>query len=753
MGKFPNLVIKCRIPIIFVVSLLTFIFGYFIKDLKINSDFSSYLPKSDQIVRTLNYISEKYSGKHIAMVALESNEIFTKETIERINYLTSNFRLIDGVSYVTSLTNILDIKKTPEGIEIAKLIDEYNLPTTEEELKSLKNYTLSKDMYKGRIVSEDSRAALIICRIRDGSDEVKIAKEIKKIVEEANIEEKVYYAGYSFNILEVNKIILKDLRFLLILSLLIIVIVLFLSYHSFRGVILPILSVLISIIWVLGVMNIFKIQITLVTNVIPIILIAVGSAYCIHVICRVSEDEEKFNDRINQIKFSLNEVALPIFLAAITTMIGFISFIFGSYLTVIRDFGILSAFGILFSFIISVTFVPSLLSFLPVKNTSVNKSIHKKKSKEEFNLFANMLGRWILKNKKPIVIIGILICLFSASNIITIKRSSDMTKYFKSGSEMRKSSEMIRNKFYGDLPVYFLIKGDIQEPKVLNEMKKLQEFIKSQKYIYNPQSIVDIIEEMNDVIGEGKKIPDSKEKIENLWFLIEGQEMIEQLVSQDKKEAIIQATMSTVDNPREMDKLDKNIQEYISKNTDSSIITIEVTGIPFIYQHMDRAIIRSQLLSLIIAIIFVFICMILLQRSFVEGFIGIIPIVLTLLILFGFMGFLRIPLNLATVLVGSISIGIGIDYPIHFTNRFRKEFFKNRNEAEALNTTLNTVGKAILINVLTVTMGFLVLVMSNLVPLQHLGILIAITMLSSGTATLTILPAIILLTKEKWVKL
>lgn len=755
MQKFSELVIKFRKVIIAVTIIITFVLGYFMKDLKINSDFSSYLPQSDQVVRTLNYISEKYSGKLIAMVAIESDEVFSKETIEKVNNLTAKYKLVDGVSYVTSLTNIIDIKNVGDIIEIAKLIDEYDLPQSKEELRDLKNYTLSKDMYRGRIVSEDSKVTLIVCRIKEGSDEIKVAKELKEIVKKANIKEKVYYAGFPFHMLEVNKIVSQDLKLLLLLSLVVISVILFLSYRSFRGVILPILSVFICIIWTLGIMSILKVPITLITNIIPIVLIAVGSAYCIHMLSEFDEDESRDKNRIIQSKISISEVGIPIFLAAITTMVGFISFILGSYLTMIREFGIFSASGILFAFIISVTFVPSILSLLPANNTLGNESTSEKStinqtSKKGFNLLMDMLSRWILKNKTFIVVIGILLCLLSIFNIPKIQRSVDMTKFFKPRSDIRVASEMMQDKFGGDLTVQFLVEGDIQDPRVLKEMKNLQEFIKSQKDIYNPQSVVDLIEEMNDVMGEGKTIPDSKDKIGNLWFLIEGEEVMEQLVNPDKTEAIIQATMPNVDDPAQMRELDKNIKEYINRKTDTSIITINVTGMPFIDEHMDKAIIQSQLWSLIIALIFVFICMVLLQRSFIGGLTGLIPIAFTVLIIFGFMGLSGIPLNLATVLVGSISIGIGIDYPIHFINRLRKEFMKNKNELESLSTTLKTTGKAILINVGAVMMGFLVLVMGNLVPLQNFGILIAITMMSSGLATLTILPAIILLTKSKF---
>jgi len=118
MQKFSELVLRYRKIIMFITVLLTLVLGYFIKDLKINPDIFSYLPKSDPAVKLFDYIGEKYGGNYLAIVALETDDIFSKETIEKINQLTNEFKLVDGVSYVTSLTNVLDIKKGEGGIEI-----------------------------------------------------------------------------------------------------------------------------------------------------------------------------------------------------------------------------------------------------------------------------------------------------------------------------------------------------------------------------------------------------------------------------------------------------------------------------------------------------------------------------------------------------------------------------------------------------------------------------------------------------------
>ena len=746
MKKFPELVIKHRKVIIFITILITLVLGYFIKDLKINPDITSYLPKSDPVVKLFNYIGEQYGGNQLAMVALETDDIFNKETIERINHLTQEFKKVDGVSYVTSLTNVLDIREDEEGtLQISRLIDEYNLPKTSDEIQKLKNYALSKDMYRGRLVSEDAKATLIICRLREEGDKMKVGSHLKEIVKESNVKEKVYYGGLPFQMVDINDIVQNEIKSLLPVVIFVICITLFFTFRSLRGVILPILSVLVSTIWTLGIMGILKVPLTVISNIIPVILIAVGSAYSIHVVSKFNESVQD-EDRERQSKDALNEVGIPVLLAALTTIAGFLSFIFGSYLTMIKEFGIFSSLGILFALIVSVTFVPAVLSLLPAKNKTSSDNIEKK---DAFSRLMDKIGECVLKNEKLIIVGGIIAIIISIVGIPKIEHKVDMLDYFKPGTPIRMTEEMMEKKFGGSIPIQILVKGDIQEPGILKEMKRMEDFLKSQEDVHNPQSVADLIEEMSDVMGEGKTIPDSKDKVCNLWFLLEGEEIMSQLVNRDNTEAVIQATLGSVNTAR-IKRLNEDINKYIKEINNSSIVFAQ-TGMPPIYQKLDESIVKSQIQSIIIALVLVFICLVFLMRSFVGGLIGLTPIVFTLLIIFGFMGVSGIPLDIATVLVGGISIGIGIDYSIHFLNRFRKEFKKAGTELDALDKTLETTGKAILINVLSVTMGFLVLILSNLVPLQRFGILVAIVMIGSGIGAITLLPAIILLTKTSFI--
>jgi predicted RND superfamily exporter protein len=170
---------------------------------------------------------------------------------------------------------------------------------------------------------------------------------------------------------------------------------------------------------------------------------------------------------------------------------------------------------------------------------------------------------------------------------------------------------------------------------------------------------------------------------------------------------------------------------------------------PFIEVSMDRSLIKSQIGSLIIAIIFVIVIVSILLRSFSAGLFAAIPIISTILILFGVMGFTGIPLNIATVLVASIAMGIGIDYSIHVISHFNSHMKEGATISDALDETIAVSGKAIYINVVSVTAGFLVLLFSVMVPLQYFGLLISLSMILSGLSAMTFLPVILILAHRR----
>ena len=744
MEKLSRIIIKLKWIIVASVLALTIFFGYQTQFLTINSDILSSLPDDDPIASLYKEIGTQFGGNDMGMIVLESDNVFKTEILQHIKQITDSLRYTDGVSTVTSLTNILDIKNSEWGIEIGKLVDEYNLPNKQSQLDSLKNYVFSKEMYKGAIVSEDGTATVVMFTLLPDADKQSVAKEIKSKVENLNLPETLYFGGLPMMMNDISDLILADIVWLLPIVFVIIALILLLSFKSFRGVLLPLLTAGIAVIWTIGIMVVTGYELTIISNIIPVVLLALGSAYTIHVLNSINQSKEK--DRKQALIKALTYIIVPVILAAVTTAIGFVSFVFGAYLTMIKDFGIFTAVGTLIALLLSIFFVPALISAFSMYRKKVETDQPEKENILTHKILQPLVTLLFKHPKYSLTAWGILL-LLSIGGMFFIKTSVNMADYFKKDNPTRVSEDVMQKKFGGSLPVFVVFEGDMQSPEVLKMMIKTEHFMKEDPNIDMTQSVADLVEQMNDAMGEGKMIPDDKAKIEQLWFLLDGQDVMTQLVSEDLDKGIIQSRFASVDS-KNIDEFTSKMNKFIQENK-SENIKIELTGMPSVYVKLNDSLIQSQFSSLILALVMVLLIVGLMLRSISKGVYATIPIIATIMILFGFMGITGIPLDIATVLVGSIALGIGIDYSIHIITGFNFHLKETGDAEKAIEKTILSSGKAVIINVISVAAGFLILIFSQIVPLQNFGILVAISMFGSGIGALTLLPIILILANRK----
>ncbi len=746
MERFSRLIVKWRLPIVIVTLGLTIWLGFRIKDLNMDSDILNSLPEDDSIAVTYKNIGSKFGGNSMGMVILKTDDVFTTKVLEDIKKVTDTLSVMPGISTVTSLTNVIEIKGGDFGIEVGHLLDEYELPQTRAELDSLRRRVMAKDMYRGNIVSSDGTSTIVMFTLLDGADKQKVAQAVKNKITAMNLPEKIYFGGLPMMMDDVGNLMRSDMNTLLPITIVVIMLILFLSFKSGRGVLLPLVSAGISIVWVMGIMQLAGYSIDLITNELPIVLLAVGSAYTIHVINRINE--EKGKDRKKALIQALAYIIVPVFLSGITTVFGFASFIFGAYLTMIKHFGMFTSLGVLFALFISIVVVPAFISLFSVynKRNIAGKPVEKRNS---------LLEKWFLKpfasvinnHPKKILVTSLVLILISGVGILKIKTSVNMANYFEKDNPTRITEDLMKAEFGGSLPVFVDFKGDMQDPEVLKTMMETEKFMKRFSYVSTAQSVADLIEQMNDVMGEGKKIPDSRAKIEQLWFLLDGQDIMSQLVDDDLNEGIIQSRFASSDS-KDMEDFVKYMNGFIKEHSTAKC-KISLTGMPSVYVKLNDSLIKSQFTSLGLAILLVILIVGVILKSLKKGIYAAIPIIATIIILFGFMGYSGIALDVATVLVASVALGMGIDYSIHIITHFYNDLKKSGDIKKAVNETILISGKAIIINVASVAAGFLVLLFSHIVPIQNFGLLVALSMIGSGFGALTILPVILVIAENK----
>ena len=738
INKLTDNIIRFRWLIILAVALGTAFFAFQTTKLTIDADVLSSLPDDDKHALLLKKIGQNFGGNRMGIVILETDNIYQTSVIEHIRAITDTIGKINGISSVSSISNIINIKGSEFGIEIGRLVDEYDLPQTQEDFDRLRSNIAGNEMYKGSIVSDDETSCLVVFTLDDNANVNEVARTVLNKTQALQLPEKLYYIGSPMLITYIADLMKNDLVMLLPIAFLLIAIILFLSFRSIKGVILPLLSAVIAIIWSLGTMSLLGYSMSMISNNIPIILLAIGSAYTIHVVNRVNQIGKSKDTDV--VKSALNYVMVPVVLAAITTVIGFVSFVFGAYLDMIVDFGVFTALGTFVACLMAIFFVPAILATLPQTTKQRNQ-----KEGNEFieKRFLIPLKNTLFKRTKLIIWIWLLAIGISLTGIMSIERSVDIQEYFKKGNPTREAERIMVEKFGGTKPVFVHFKGNMQDPAVLKTMMATSAYMEQSPDIYTSMSVAKLISEINLAIMGNREVPEDMAMVEQLWFLLDGNEIMQRFVSEDLTEGIIISKFKSPDNEAKI-AFAKYMDDFIQENSREDC-QIQITGMPFVDITMDRSLINSQLGSISIAIIFVIIIVGLMLRSLVNGLYASIPIIAAIIILFGVMGLTGISLNIATVLVASVALGIGIDYSIHIISHFNDIYKKTGLLEKAINDTLMISGNAIIINVVSVSAGFLVLVFSEMVPLQYFGILIAISMVSSSLGAMTLLPAILII--------
>jgi predicted RND superfamily exporter protein len=745
LEKLAKLVFKFPKTTIIIIVLLTVFFYYGLTKITVNTDDKDILPQDDPKVIAFYEADSTFGGAEFVLVILDMDEVFTTKALQEIDDLTLNLEMIKGVNSVMSITNIEEIKGIKDGIEVVELIED--IPYKKAELLKLKKRVLSDDNYAGRIVSENGKIALVMVQLLPNSDTERIVDDVREVIHKHGIEDKVHLSGEPMFDYEMDKILVEDMSKLIPIAMLVMIFILYFSFRSVRGVVLPILIVIITVIWTSGLMGHIGVPISAIGNIMPIILISMGIADGIHILARYREELASGANKRKALYITIIAVGLACFLTSVTTMVGFGS-LYTSSLRSIKNFGLFTGIGIAFAFIITVTFFLAILSILRPKKRDLNK---KKKV-----LLGSFLKKWadfIVNRSKAVLSFTVLLILLAGIGIIFISTETNFITFFNPKSAVRKSYDIMKENFGGVEFIQVVVKGNIQDPEILKAMENFQDEIDKIDVLSKPTSIVNYLKNTNKALNEGNPryeiLPKTEEEVAQFLLLLSmgGSDELDNILSFDYDQALIQARMSSFkssDRDRMIAQVEKAIDKHFGKEKE-----VILTGQPVLSQTMEKLMVRGQLQSLTLAIFLVFIIMILLSRSITYGAFTTIPITLTVILNFGIMGWFKIPLDVASAVLASIVIGIGIDYAIHFFSRYKEELEIGKSVEQALKITISNTGQAIFYNALAIGLGFLVLIFASMPPLRRFGLLIALTMLFSSTASMTVLPALLFLKDRK----
>ncbi|MGI5084782.1 efflux RND transporter permease subunit [Treponema putidum] len=504
-------------PITMLITILAITLFFALQIIRLDFDNNNFrfIPKNDPSRISAKKIADIFGEDVPILIGIERrfSTIVDKEFLDEIRKLDENLKKLDLVKNTVLITNTTHIDIGEEGI-VSEPIIPPDFSGTEEEIKAVKHKLRSWDMYERSLVSEDLHATQILVFLNitneeSGSPEtIAVCRKIMELTAVWNFpDSKIYLTGTPIFNEIVNEATAHDLSFLIPLVIVVVVGVLFLSFRRFTGVFLPLLTVITSVIWALGAMALFNVPLSILSTILPIILIAVGSAYGIHVINHyydevIQDDSISKEEHKNQVVKALSEVIRPVFLAALTTFAGFVSFCFTSVVPIF-EFGIFSSFGVAAAFLISITLIPSILILRGPKKPSMRWADKKNNTSRLDRGIASTFVIIAEHSRSVILFVG-LIVIFSVLGLKKLVIDNVLMEYFDKDVAVIQSDTFMRKHFGGSKVLEMVIKtqdgSSVIRPDILKAIDNLSIFLEEEvDDVGKVTSIVPLIKRLNQV--------------------------------------------------------------------------------------------------------------------------------------------------------------------------------------------------------------------------------------------------------------
>lgn len=741
--------------------------------------------------KTLDRIITKTDGQVKDLLSEASKDGVTRDDIgplsEAIRLLTEQDRgdtsiieslndimiAVDPLGEVMGLSTVENIENS-DGILTTGPIME-TAPTDVDGCRLVREKVRANRMLSGKIVSEDETATIVFANLTASGHESRttiLYEKIQDIVKDLGGPEEYYVSGSPMIMSQESKYMKDDMGFLIPLVILVIMIILFLVFRNVRGMLTPLLVVLISVVWTLGLMALLKVPISILSTALPVVLVAIGCADGIHIITHFYGRLSLGAEKRAAIVGTMEELSSAVIMTSLTSMAGFGSNLTSS-LTPIREFGLFTAFGIGAAMVFSLSFIPAMMMVLGTPK-QLGHAADKGTRETPLTRFLDLMGTLVVK-KRAWILLG----LIPAFGFVIFMTSRVEVGYgfindFRKSSEIHIADDLINEKFPGSVSFNVVIDsgkpGGAKDPEFLRTVQQMQDNLQADPMVGGSTSLVDFLMRMNYVMHDNdpayRRLPNSVEEVvvesgDNpgapttvetvkgadlvaqyiLLYENSGGSDIEKVVDFDYQKVNIVFQLKS-SYSRNITHIEREASDFIATHFHDGV-SGHLTGSGDLIVVISHYIIKSQIISLITSLVTVLFMLIVAFRSFKGGLFSMLPILFTILMNFTLMRIFGVSLDVATAMIASMGVGIGIDYSIHFVSRYRLQYVKGRSVEDVLFGTMHDTGKAIVFNALAVAAGFLVLVLSNFKPIANIGWLVAATMIVSAGSSLVILPVLI----------
>tara|TARA_B100001057_G_scaffold388059_1_gene395429 strand:+ start:1123 stop:3510 length:2388 start_codon:yes stop_codon:yes gene_type:complete len=775
---------------VFVILIITLIsFGYFSKDFRLDASSETLLIEGDPDLKYLQEISKRYGSKEFLILTYTPNDKMVSDT--SINNLLSLKYKIQSLNWVHSVITLLDIP----------LLNSSDEPLQErlQNFKTLKDENIDRErgfeeilmspVFRNFVISEDGKTSGIIVNLKKNDvlknvenktkEEIEFYKDNIKKQNHQNIIEirdviksyenigKIHLGGIPMIADDMMSFIKSDIIVFGLGVFLFIVGTLWYVFRKLIWVIVPISSCFFSVVIMMGLLGLLGWKVTVISSNFIALMLILTMAMNIHMCTRFLQIRKNNPNKDISELLSLTTYKMfwPIFYTVLTTVIAFLSLIFSEIKPII-DFGWMMTLGLIMSFIITFTLLPTLITFVKKENITFNQ--------KDDSMITSFFAKVSQQNQKIIFFITFVIIVLSVIGISRLEVENSFINYFSKKTEIYKGMKLIDEKLGGTTPLEVILKFPAKKDLVTDKEDEFDnwgndEEEDDEKYWFTKDKINKIASVHNYLDGlpqVGKVL--SFSSIIDVATLLNNNKPLGTLemgvlyskIPKTIKTEIIDPYISIKDNEARISLRIIDSQENLRRNDLIKKIKIDLknelgldkeefklAGVLILFNNLLQSLFKSQILTLGLVLIGIFAMFLILFKNIKLSLIGVVPNFIAAFFILGIIGLLGIPLDMMTITIAAITIGIAVDNSIHYIYRFKEEFNNLGDYEKTLNLCHSTVGKAILNTSITIVFGFSILVLSKFIPTIYFGIFTGLAMLLAMVSVLTLLPSLILLIK------
>jgi len=804
---YQNTVIEKPRTILALLILCLLFFGYYTKDFRLDASSDTLLIENDPDLKYLREVTDRYGAKEFLVLTFTPKESLISDS--SINNLLNLKKEIQNFDWVHSVITILDIpllnnsdKPLSERLENIVTLKNNNVDRD----KGF-NEILNSPVFRNFVVSEDGTTTGIIVNIKENQKLKNLIIKNNEFKEKINNKEKVNnydqfiveFENYKNlvkkknheNIVEIRKLIqnydeiakihlggipmIADDMMSFIKNdivifgagvFLFIVATLWFIFRKLIWIIVPLSSCFFAVVIMTGLLGMLGWKVTVISSNFIALMLILTMAMNIHMSVRYLQIKKNNSDIPNSsvILITTSKMFWPILYTVLTTICAFLSLIFSEIKPII-DFGWMMTLGLITSFIVTFTLLPTILNFL-----SKDKIEIKEESK---SIITNFLANVSIYNSKTIFSLTFLIIILSIVGISKLEVENSFINYFNKNTEIYKGMKLIDDKLGGTTPLEIILKFPTKSEEVkeedefddwdedensnndkywftkdkIDKINKVHDYLDSLENVgkvLSFSSILQVAEQLNNNKELGtlemgvlySKMPDSIKK-----------EIIDPYISIKDNEARINLRIIDSKENLRRNELINKIQNDLENKLNLNKEEFKLAGVLILFNNLLQSLFKSQILTLGFVMVGIFIMFLILFKNLTLSFIGVVPNFIAAFFILGIIGLLGIPLDMMTITIAAITIGIAVDNSIHYIYRFKEEFSSTKNYESTLKLCHSTVGTAILNTSITIVFGFSILVFSNFIPTIYFGVFTGIAMLLAMISVLTLLPKLILIIK------